>query len=203
MLLRIGFSPRFSVPALRLFGLILLAVLTVDNLAAATGTRIEGFHSANFGMSPAEVETVLGRDGFKRLGERQNGKDHVISAENDRGWITSRLVYVFPSRKQQLALVVEIFPGLASDEKLEKELTEHYGSPMETDRETILRMMKTEQPGLTDVTLWADMEGRNRLIRLLSFEDRVAVEYMERDLLMGVADTEKAMEEGKKGEVNE
>ncbi|HKJ77186.1 MAG TPA: hypothetical protein VKA64_08275 [Gammaproteobacteria bacterium] len=176
-----GRHRRPPAPALTL----LWAGLLAPVLAAAGA--IEGYLDARFGMSAGQVlETVEASDQLELLSNQVLGQDRVIQAKRSRNWADSRVLYVLPGDRDHLALVIETFPDRTDAAPIIEELKAHLGPPMsEKMAEQILQRMRRGLPqGVQKLTLWTDRSGdSNRMVRLLHFEDHLAIEHLDPDLM--------------------
>lgn len=151
----------------------------------ASEKALDGYMGARFGMSAKEILRTIKDDGLVKISDEVHDGDREIQASRDRGWIKTNVVYVLSKGRDKLSLVIEIYPGVVSPVPLERELKEAYGTPLAKDISAqILEQLKQQMPNLIDLTLWArKIESKDRVLRLLSFSDHIAVEYFEPNLL--------------------
>ncbi|MDM8546121.1 plastocyanin/azurin family copper-binding protein [Candidatus Venteria ishoeyi] len=154
--------------------------MTTENIAQTT---FNGYLSAAFGMSWQQVKEAIAKDDLKLV----NAEDaEIIKAKRDRGFITTDISYVIPKQTGKLALIVEFYPGVLSENPIVNELEKQLGSPLGKDATAeVLKQIKDDlPPGVTALTLWAwEVDNQDRFIRLLKFDDHIAVEYLAPALL--------------------
>ena len=156
---------------------------------ALAADGMQGYLDARFGMSAEEVvKTVERHAQLELLSNQVLGKDRVIRAKRARDWGDSRVLYVLPGDRDRLALVIETFPGRTDPAPILADLRRRLGGPMpEKMAQRFLDRMRGGLPeGVQKLTLWMDREsGSNRMVRLLHFEDHLAVEHLAPDLMAG------------------
>ena len=166
----------------------LFALLNISHVLAET--QLNGFLSAQFGMSAEEVQANFKTDEVIFSSSEITDNDHLIYAQRKQDWITSELLYVFPAGSDRLALVIEIFPGLLDTTPIRKELTEKLGQPSsENYPEPVLNHMQESNvipAGVNQLTVWnVTAEDIDREARIMGLNEYVRVEYIDNDLMAG------------------
>lgn len=157
-------------------------------LDAVAGDTMDGYRSAQFGMSADEVRSVVEDDGviITTTEETADGDkllDGYVDDDTEAG-----IRYVFPEGRDQLALVVKFHPDHDDPGPLVERLQADHGEPWEDDMaEQWFEQLRDDMPeGVRNLTVWGGDEGaRERFIRLWVFEDYLSVEYLDINLLRG------------------
>ncbi len=168
--------------------LITFSLLNTGNVYAEV--QLNGYLSSQFGMSANEVRAAFENDGVIFSSSETADGDYMIFAKRKQNWITSDLLYVFPSNSDRLALIIEIFPGLMDSSPIHKELTEKLGEPSSNNYpESVLKKMQESSlipVGVKQLDVWnVTMNGINREARLMGLNKYVRVEYIDNDLMAG------------------
>lgn len=168
--------------------ILLWAGLLAPTLTLAADA-MAGYLGVRFGMSEAQVlETVAADDELELLSNQVLGRDRAIQAKRSRGRGDSRVLFVLPGGRDRLALIIETFPGRTDAAPVTEELESRFGPPMseETAQRLLERMRGGLPEGVQKLTLWTDRDGdSNRMVRLLHFEDHLAVEHLDPGLMAG------------------
>ena len=169
----------------------LAAALVVGGLllacGALAGDTMDGYRSAQFGMSADEVKHVAEEDGviINTVHETDDG-DTLLDGHLDD--TDTGIRYVFPEGRDQLALVVKFHPEHDNPGPLVDRLRADHGDPWADDMaEQWFEQLRGDMPeGVQDLTVWGGDEGaRERFIRLWVFDDYLTVEYLDIELLRG------------------
>ncbi|WP_404295188.1 hypothetical protein [Halomonas sp.] len=173
----------------------LLTALMLTSGAAMAAPSIEGFLSAEFGMSPDEVRERLADDGIVEVSEEQTADgdlliDGRLGGDPAAGEpaVETDLRYVFPAGSERLALVVAFHPEVADHAAVKAELEATYGQPWEEEMaEWWLEQLAEGMPATPlGFSAWGgDETQRNRFVRLWRFEDYLSVEYLDSRRLSG------------------
>lgn len=155
---------------------------------AIADTKLDGYLSAQFGMSAETVRSIFENDGIVYSSSETTDGDHLIYAERKQSWITSELLYVFPAKSDRLALVIEIFPGLVDVDPVRKELSDKLGQPSSDNYpETVLERMQESNlipSGVNQLAVWnITKEGIDREARIMALDKYVRVEYIDNILM--------------------
>jgi hypothetical protein len=167
---------------------ITFTLLNVNNAIAET--QLNGYLSTEFGMSAKEVRRVIENDGITFSSSETTDGDHLIFAQRKQSWITTDLLYVFPANSDQLALIIEIFPGVLDTTPILEELAKQLGKPSSDNYpESVLKNMQETNlipDGVNQLSVWNITEnGSDREARLMGLEKYVRVEYIDNDLMAG------------------
>ena len=167
---------------------LLWASLLAPALAFGAGV-IEEALGVRFGMSAEQVlQSVHSSARQELLSDEVMGRDRVIRAGRAQDGEQSHVLYVLPDSRDRLALVIETFPGRTDAEPIIADLRKRFGPPMpEGMAEKLLERMRAGLPeGVRKLTLWTGTgDDANRLVRLLHFDDHLAVEHLDPDLMAG------------------
>jgi hypothetical protein len=171
-----------------LAGAFLAGLLLLGAQPAWAGESLNGYRSAEFGMSVEQVRARLEGDGVTtaQVYETDDG-DVIIDGRlaGDAGRETD-VRYVFPGDRNQLALVLEFHPDSDDLRAVQARLEQSHGSPWAEDlAEKWFEQLKPGMPeGVRGLMVWGGGEnGRNRFIRLWIFDDYLSVEYLHLGLL--------------------
>jgi hypothetical protein len=153
-------------------------------------TRLNGYLSTQFGMSAQEARKVFENDGIVFSSSETTDGDYLIFAKREQSWITSDLLYVFPSNSDRLALIIEIFPGLMDSKPVRKELVEKLGEPSSDNYpELVLKGMQDAEvipTGVNKLAVWnITTDKTDREARVMSLDKYVRVEYIDNNLMSG------------------
>ena len=167
-------------------------LVVVGGLLLAPGAfaadTMDGYRSAQFGMSADEVKSAVEDDGVTivTVHETDDG-DTLLDGHLDDDTETG-IRYVFPEGRDQLALVVKFHPDHNDPAPLVERLKADHGEPWADDMaEQWFEQLREDMPeGVRDLTVWGGGEGaRERFVRLWVFEDYLSVEYLDINLLRG------------------
>jgi hypothetical protein len=173
---------------LNLAGAVLAGILLLSVDTAGAGESLNGYRSAEFGMSVEQVRARLEGDGVTtaRIYETDDGDliiDGRLAGEAGR---ETDVRYVFPGGHGQLALVLEFHPDSDDVQTVQARLEQSHGSPWaEEQAEKWFEQLRPGMPeGVRGLVVWGGGEnGRNRFIRLWIFDDYLSVEYLHLGLL--------------------
>lgn len=173
---------------LNLAGAFLAGLLLLGAQPAGAGESLNGYRSAEFGMSVEQVRARLEGDGVttSKVYETDDGDlviDGRLAGEADR---ETDVRYVFPGGRDQLALVLEFHPDSDHVQAVQARLEQTHGSPWAEDLAE--QWFEQLRPGMPErvrgLVVWGGGEnGRNRFIRLWIFDDYLSVEYLHLGLL--------------------
>lgn len=171
-----------------LTGVLAAAALLMTAALVGAAEPLNGYRSAEFGMSSEQVRERMEDDGVigTTAHETADG-DLVIDARLDDGEDPETGVrYVFPGGRDRLALVLEFHPDPAAAGQVRNRLRERHGAPWADDLAAKwFDQLKEDMPdGVQELTVWGGGEGnRDRFIRLWVFDDYLSVEYLDLNLL--------------------
>ena len=174
----------------KIFTILTAAIILINATNAFAEAKLNGFMSAQFGMSAEEVQANFKNDEVIFSSSETTDNDHLIYAQRKQAWITSELLYVFPAGSDRLALVIEIFPGLLDTSPIRKELTEKLGKPTSDNYpEPVLIHMQESNvipEGVNQLAVWnITTDGIDREARMMSLNEYVRVEYIDNNLMAG------------------
>lgn len=168
---------------------LLIAVLTcVQGVSAEI--QLNGYLSTEFGMSAQDTRKAFESDGIVFSSSETADGDYLIFAKREQSWISSDLLYVFPSNSDSLALIIEIFPGLLDSKPVRKELIEKLGEPSSDNYpELVLKGMQDAEvipAGVNKLAVWnITTDKTDREARVMSLDKYVRVEYIDNNLMSG------------------
>ncbi|MBT7952846.1 MAG: hypothetical protein HN764_14555 [Gammaproteobacteria bacterium] len=153
-------------------------------------TPLNGYLSTQFGMSAQDARKAFENDGIVFSSSETADGDYLIFAKREQSWITSDLLYVFPSNSDSLALIIEIFPGLLDSKPVRKELIEKLGEPSSDNYpELVLKGMQDAEvipAGVNNLAVWnVSTDQTDREARVMSLDKYVRVEYIDNKLMKG------------------
>jgi hypothetical protein len=168
---------------------LLIVVLSCVHSVSAE-TQLNGYLSTEFGMSAQQAREAFESDGVVFSSSETTDGDHLIFAKREQSWITTDLLYVFPSNSDRLALIIEIFPGLLDSKPVHTELTEKLGEPSSDNYpEPVLKgMQKSEMipAGVNQLAIWNITTNKtDREARVMTLDKYVRVEYIDNKLMSG------------------
>lgn len=153
---------------------------------AAERQPIQGLLGADFGMDLQSVRTAVEAGGLTRISAQAEDGDTLLSGVLEADGIARTVLFVFPANRDRLALIIEFHDDTTRALALEEALTARYGAPIDEDGTKVMREQLGDQlpEGLEDLRVWADkVNGADRLARLMTFPNYVAVEYIDSTLL--------------------
>ena len=166
----------------------LALLLVLGTTTALNAEQVTGFQSALFGMAPDDAKKSFVADNIAVTSSEQAEGNDLIYAQRNMGWLTTELLYVFPSTSQRLALVIEVFPGLLNAGPVGEELVKKLGKP-DSDNypESVLKHMQDSgviPAGVKQLSVWNQEEkGIDREVRLMELEGHIRVEYIDNMLM--------------------
>ena len=173
---------------------IIKTILLIFVLSCVQGvsaeTQLNGYLSTEFGMSVEDARKAFENDGIVFSSSETADGDYLIFAKREQSWITTDLLYVFPSNSDRLALIIEIFPGLLNSKPVRKELIEKLGEPSSDNYpELVLKGMQDAEvipAGVNQLAIWNITTDKiDREARIMSLDKFVRVEYIDNKLMSG------------------
>ena len=160
--------------------------ISVTVNAAQGEDLLNGFLSARFGMSADEVLVALKADGVQIGSDKTKNGARQIRGKRKGKLTTNKLIYVIPEDSNKLALAIEFYDSPDFHEQVLADLREQLGEELGSGiADMTLAQAEGQFPaGIKELTLWAITAGdSNLLVRLMRFDDYLAVERLDAKLM--------------------